>query len=146
MNATEFFLKYNKKKLDFDGVFGGQCVDVTKAYFKEVLNREPISGNAIDYWRDISGFERIAKTPLNRPNPGDIIVWGTKYNPIYGHIAICNWSRFFDFGAFSQNDPSGSPCGYKEYSYKNVLGWLRPTKKKVVLRVAVIAPEDFYQS
>ena len=37
MNITQFFLKYNGKYLDEDGVYGAQCVDVIKAYFKEVL-------------------------------------------------------------------------------------------------------------
>ena len=126
MNSTDFFLKYNKKFLDYDGAFGAQCPDPIKAYFVEVLGRPSIAGNAIDYWRDISGFTRIARTPFNKPNPGDIIIWDkTQSNP-YGHIGICNWSRMFDMGTFEQNNPVGSPCGFRERSYKGVLGWLRP--------------------
>lgn len=130
MNATDFFLKYRGKKLDIDDFpldQPYQCVDVIKAYFKEVLNRDSIAGNAIDYWRDIPGFTRISRTIFNRPNPGDIIIWNTTSSNPYGHIAICNWSRYFDVGVFGQNDPIGSPCEYKDYpSYKNILGWLRP--------------------
>lgn len=125
MNATQFFLKYNKKSLDYDGVYGAQCVDVIKAYFAEVLGFTPIQGNAIDYWRDLPGFQRITKTIFNAPNPGDIIVWDTSVNP-NGHIAVCNWSRIFDVGVFEQNYPPGAPCHYRDASYKGVLGWLRP--------------------
>lgn len=143
MNSTEFFLKYNKKFLDVDGVNGPQCVDVTKAYFQEVLGLPFFKGNAIDYWTDIPGFQRITKTWYNYPKPGDVIVWNTNVNP-FGHIAIVNWVRTFDFGAFEQNFPVGSACHYQEHNYKNVLGWLRPVPvqgpnvPKVPLKVAYL--------
>lgn len=130
MNSTEFFLKYNGKYLDYDGVFGNQCVDVTKQYFDEVLGLPPFRGNAIDYWQDIPGFQRIKKNWFNYPQPGDIVVFNKNVSR-YGHIAIVNWSRRFDMGCFEQNFPIGSPCHYQERSYKNVLGWLRPLKKPV---------------
>ena len=124
MNITEFFLKWNNKFLDADNAAGFQCVDVIKQYFKEVLGLFPRQGNAIDYWKEIPGFVKINKTWYNRPNPGDIIVFNIGE---FGHIAICNWSRFFDFGGFEQNFPIGSPCHYQHHpNYVNVLGWLRP--------------------
>lgn len=125
MNIVEFFLKWRNKFLDFDGVNGPQCVDVTKQYFVDVLRLPPFKGNAIDYWTDIPGFKRIANSWFSYPKPGDIIIWNTNVNP-FGHIAIVNWVRSFDFGSFEQNFPIGSPCHYQEHNYKNVLGWLRP--------------------
>lgn len=125
-SMINFFLKYNGKYIDHDGVFGPQCTDTIKQYFKEVLKREPIKGNAIDYYlKDIPGFEKIANKWISWPQPGDIIVWGSGVG-VNGHIAVCNWSRSFDFGGFEQNWPIGSPCHYQEHTYKNVLGWLRP--------------------
>lgn len=146
MNETQFFLKYNKKFLDADGAFGPQCVDVIKAYFKEVLGKEPMSGNAIDYWRDIPGFTRIKNSLFAWPKPGDIIIWNTQVNP-YGHIAICNWSRSFDLGVFEQNYPIGAPCQYRDVpNYKNILGWLRPNpippKVSVVFKLLYISDTD----
>ena len=153
MNVTEFFLKYNKKFLDHDGVFGPQCVDVTKRYFVEVLGLPAFFGNAIDYWTDIQGFQRIAKTFWNSPKPGDVIIWNKNINP-YGHIAVVNWSRSFDFGSFEQNNPTGFPCRYVEHNYRNVIGWLRPLKQpteaprprptdtsKKIFKCVVIAPQ-----
>jgi hypothetical protein len=126
MTPNEFFQKYNNKPLDFDGSNGAQCVDVAKAFFKEVLGIEPIKGNAIDYWKDIPGFQRIKSGMLRVPKPYDIIIWDkTPTNP-YGHIAICNWVRMFDFGSFDQNWPVGSPCHFQDHIYPGVLGWLRP--------------------
>ena len=129
-----FFIKYNYKYLDTDGIYGSQCVDLIKQYFKEVLNRPIFKGNAIDYWNNPpQGFTKIAKTLWNYPKPADIIIWKANYNPQgFGHIAIVNWVRTFDFGAFSQNDPVNTPCRFRDYSYKNVIGWLRPTGVQTV--------------
>lgn len=126
MNATEFFLKYNKKFLDYDGLNGNQCVDVTKQYFKDVLELPPFQGNAYDYWTNIPGFQKIARSWFNTPKPGDIVIWKPTASNIYGHIAICNWVRMLDFGAFEQNNPIGSPCHYQIHNYQGVVGWLRP--------------------
>jgi len=124
-----FFLKYNRKHLDYDGSYGNQCVDVIKAYFEEVLHRIPLTGNAIDYWRDIPGFTRIKNSLFSYPKPGDIIIWDKTASNPYGHIAIVNWVRRFDFGCFEQNNPLNSPCHYGEHNYKGVIGWLRPMQK-----------------
>lgn len=141
---TDFFLKYNGKKLDYDGVYDAQCVDPIKAYFVEVLGLKPVSGDAIDYWRDIPDFDRIPKGLFNKPQPGDIVIFDrTSANP-YGHIAICNYSRFFDFGVFEQNYPLGKPCQFRDVpGYTNVLGWLRPKTKKIeVAFIGMNIPSD----
>lgn len=138
MNSTDFFLKYNGKHLDFDGAFGAQCVDAIKAYFVEVLGIPAAKGNAIDYWNNPpTGFERIAKSTLSYPRPGDIVIWSTKP---YGHIGIVNWVRTFDFNCFEQNFPIGAPCQYKTHNYSNVLGWLRfiPSPQKWTIPLTVI--------
>lgn len=133
----KFFLNWNKKFCDFDGILGNQCVDIVKQYFKDVLRLPIFKGNAIDYWVcPPEGFIKIKKSWFNRPEPGDLIIWNLGQ---YGHIAICNWSRFFDVGVFEQNNPKGSPCHYKDYSYLGVLGWLRPILlPKIPLEIARI--------
>lgn len=134
----KFFLKYKGKHLDYDGAYGFQCVDVIKAYMDEVLGMVPLKGNAVDYWRDIPGFQRIKNGIMKYPKPGDIIIWDkTNSNP-YGHIAIVNWVRMRDFGCFEQNNPVGYPCMYGEHSYKGVLGWLRPMTEKKEIPLTVI--------
>jgi len=131
MKPNDFFQKYNGKGLDFDGAYGNQCADVIKAFFVEVLGIPAIKGNAIDYWADIPGFQRISKGSLTLPRPYDIIIWDkTKTNP-YGHIAIANWVRAGDFNSFEQNFPVGSVCHFQDHNYKGVLGWLRPLQSAV---------------
>lgn len=138
MNLAQFFYQHNKRFLDYDGAFGFQCVDVIKAYMDEVLNMLPVKGNAIDYWRDIPGFARIKNSLFSYPKPGDIIIWDkTKDNP-YGHIAVVNWVRNFDFGCFEQNNPLNSPCHYGEHTYKGVLGWLRPMAINKTIPLTII--------
>lgn len=124
MEMTEFFRTWRGKYLDFDGVYGGQCVDVIKQYTKDVLKMTPRAGDAISYWiLPPPGFKKIVKGWFNHPEPGDIIIFDIGE---YGHIGVCNWYRWSDLNIFQQNDPLGAPCEFKTYSYKNVLGWLRP--------------------
>ena len=35
MYIEEFINKYNGKKVDFDGVYGAQCVDLVRVYINE---------------------------------------------------------------------------------------------------------------
>lgn len=140
---VNFFLRWNGRRLDFDGAYGAQCVDVIKQYFQDVLKLPPYTGDAIDYWDSPPlGFIKIPKTLFNHPEPGDIIIWNTLP---YGHIAICNWWRWFDLGVFEQNNPLGSPCRYGTHSYRDIVGWIRPVKK--VIEVAFVGgnPDLFIQ-
>ena len=41
MTLQNFFNKYNCRYLDYDGAFGNQCVDVMRAYVKEVYGLNP---------------------------------------------------------------------------------------------------------
>lgn len=130
MGIQDFFIKHNGQFLDTDGFPKDtpyQCVDVIKAYFKEVLGIEPVHGDAINYFNNPpKGFTKIKKAFFNQPQPGDILVLSPN------HISICNWSRPFDWGGFEQNYPIGAPCHFQDHpNYKNVLGWLRynPVKK-----------------
>lgn len=146
MTLEQLFLSWRDQYCDHDKIYGAQCVDLIKQYFKDVLNREPFKGNAIDYWtKDVPGFEKIKRTMFNRPEPGDLIIWDTRYGR-YGHIGIVAWSRFFDFGCFEQNDPLGSPCKFKDRTYKYVVGWLRPIKTSpydtYIFKAAVIGPVE----
>lgn len=80
-------------KVDVDGVYGCQCVDLILAYYDYLLGWHT-SGNAKDYaWNNLpGGWTR----QYGNPQPGDIVVWGAgaslgsgvKANGTYGHIGI----------------------------------------------------------
>lgn len=130
MTLQDFVQKYQGKGIDVDGAYGNQCVDLIKAYYKEVVGIPAQTGNAVDYWKKFpaASFEQIANSPEGVPQAGDIVVWGTKVGP-YGHIAIAlDGSTTRKLVTFDQNWPVGSKCQQVSHSYAGVLGWLRPTK------------------
>ena len=71
-------------------------------------------------------FTRIFNGPNDIPKEGDILVWSYYYNYSAGHTAVCQSADINRVRAFSQNDPVGKPCILRDYSYSNILGWLRP--------------------
>lgn len=72
--------------LDYDGVYGNQCVDLI-CYYYQYLGQTSPGGNGADYaWNALpSGWQRIQGA---QPQKGDILVYsGNSSNP-YGHVAI----------------------------------------------------------
>ena len=127
MNLNEFYKKYNGKNIDVDNYAGAQCVDLIKAYFKEVL-KVPVKayGNAINYWTNFekhkeltSNFEKVN----GLPKKGDIVIFN--YQP-YGHIAIV-WSiNGSALTVFEQNRTGKhDKCTLGKYTTNKVKGYLR---------------------
>jgi len=142
MTLQQFVDKYNGKLVDYDGAYGGQCVDLYRMYVKEVLGlaQTPLVVGAKDIWtNETKGFEKIANTPTGVPSVGDVMIWGAKYGP-YGHVAIVTSADVNRFTCFSQNDPSGALCAYKNYAtYGPTLGWLHPIPPVVDTHLEEIA-------
>lgn len=96
MSFEEFIIKYNGKKVDFDGAFGAQCVDLFRLYNKEVWGN-PHTG-AVDGAKDlVVNYERmpleqrfLSLVPVNRDfvKAGDVAVWNATQLNKYGHVAI----------------------------------------------------------
>lgn len=136
MTLQQFISKYTNKTVDFDGHYGGQCVDLVRQYWQDVigLSKQPkgVVG-AKDFWTNYDrdpvlneNFVKVKNTPSGVPEAGDIMIWGARYGQ-YGHIAIVTWADVNSFAAFSQNDPIGSRSIKRKYAnYKGVLGWFKP--------------------
>lgn len=135
IDFDNFIKKYNGKAVDYDGRHGAQCVDLFRQYNHEVLDLEKqpygVTG-AKDFWTNYEkdpmlykNFKKIKNTPFLIFQKGDVVIWGRSYGP-YGHVAITTSAKLMSFEAFSQNDPAGSKCAIKKYSYNHVLGVLRP--------------------
>lgn len=89
------------KAIDYDGVYGAQCVDLIKAYYN-YLGVAPVSGNGADYATNSlpAGWARI---PGGTPQKGDILVYsGNASNP-YGHVAIFESTRVTYHQNFNSN-------------------------------------------
>jgi len=133
MNLQEFINQWNGKKLDYDGTYGNQCVDLTKKWLSGLgYSVTGAWGNGIDWdkngYRD--GLTWIANTPSGIPKEGDIMVFG---GGSYGHVDIFISGDINSFKAFDQNYPNGKlePCGIFTHKYTGnlyVKGWLRPDK------------------
>ena len=93
------------KSLDYDGVYGAQCVDLICYYYQYLGQRSP-GGNGCDYAtnRLPDGWQRIKGA---QPQPGDILVYsGNSENP-YGHVGIyesdnCTYNQNFNYKQYVQ--------------------------------------------
>lgn len=86
MTLKRFVVTYNGKKVDFDGAFGYQCVDLFRQYCKDVVNVKqvpPVNGA-----KDIINNPGDFKVSKGAYAPGDVLVYdGTPSNP-YGHVCV----------------------------------------------------------
>jgi hypothetical protein len=136
MTYSEFIKKHNGKGVDFDGTAGVQCVDLAKAYLKEVYNITPGSwGDAHCYYDNFnnisqlkSNFTRIAYTAGFVPKQGDIVVWKSSLSSGgWGHIAIATGEGDKTyFYSYDQNwTGKHDPCTKIKHTYSHVAGALR---------------------
>lgn len=78
------------KGIDYDGVYGNQCVDLIKAYYVYLGQSQPF-GNGSDYTRNAvpNGWKRLQGV---QPQKGDVLVYTGGYGG-YGHVAIYESDR-----------------------------------------------------
>lgn len=104
------------KALDYDGVYGAQCVDLICYYYQYLGTTSP-GGNAEAYRRNSlpGGWTRV----YGNYQPGDIAVWKPSYSygsystSVYGHVGIVTSADSVGFNAVNQN------FNYKEYCTQN---------------------------
>lgn len=137
MTFAEFRKKYLGKKVDWDGAYAGQCVDLFRQYVNDVLNLQQPKGvvGAKDFWTNYetdpilkNNFQKIANTPTGVPQEGDVMIWGAYTGNPYGHISIFIKGDVNKFVSLDQNFPTLSKVTETEHNYTKpkVLGWLRP--------------------
>lgn len=134
------------KGIDYDGVYGRQCVDLVNHYADKVLG---ISGcfYGLSYAYEIytkygqlsklnKNFKRIDVNARGEyPELGDVIVWSKAKNGYAGHTAVCLNGDRTGFTVLEQNyDGKGGIRTYK-YSYRLVKGWLRPNNQTNIKEV-----------
>lgn len=95
MKLNEFINERINTKVDFDGAYGAQCVDLFRQYCKDVFGF-PHTG-AVDGAKDL--FLRYDSLPVEKkyffriptvsPRVGDVVIYGGSATNKYGHVAIC---------------------------------------------------------
>ena len=139
MKFSEFVKKYLGKATDYDDYAGVQCVDLAKLYIDKVIGAAPQSiGNAHAYYDDYEDtylkkyFDRIPYKAGKKPQRGDLVVWGMKYNGSskYGHIAIAT-GRNENAYLYTYDQNYGEKKMHEvKHSYKGIAGYLRPKNQK----------------
>ncbi len=130
MNLDTFIKKYNGKKIDFDGHYQNQCMDLYRFYVSEVLELPQSPGVSSAYQvfdtASTKDYDKIRNTPSGVPKKGDIIIWQKGYGG-YGHIAIVVDANVNGILSFDQNHTGRlDPCQLVNHNYNLVLGWLHP--------------------
>lgn len=119
MLLDDFVKKYKGKKVDFDGVFGAQCVDLTRQYWKEGLGISEHTGSCsttggakdlyLDYDKMPLEKKYFTKIPKSKAFvPGDTLIWDSTDKNEFGHVAIYlgklnNCLIVFEQNGFTQN-------------------------------------------
>lgn len=86
MTLKRFVVTYNSKKVDFDGAYGYQCVDLFRQYCKDVLNVEQCS--SVDGAKDLINSPGKLKVTRDSYAPGDVLIYGATSSNPYGHVCI----------------------------------------------------------
>jgi hypothetical protein len=141
MRFREFIKANTGKCVDFDGKYAGQCVDLARAYFRDVLGipqPRPVVG-AADFYLGFESdpilnehFEKIPNTTTTIPQYGDVIIWDKNAGKGFGHVAMFIWGDVKEFTSFDQNWPTLSKCTLTDHDYKHVVGYLRPKNQKTI--------------
>lgn len=148
MTIDEYFKSVNGKKIDYDGRYKNQCVDLIKDYADKVLALFPKAvGDAWEYWTNYEkyaylykNFDKIPNTPTFIPKKGDIAVFNRNYGA-YGHVCICTGEGDYNhFYSYDQNKGGNlEPVQKCKHNYVSLYGVLRPktrsNKKSYLVKI-----------
>lgn len=133
MTLDEFVEKYNGKKIDYDGAYGAQCVDVFRQYCKDVLSI-PHTGAVVGAEElftkydvlplEKKYFHRIAYEGVI-PGTGDVVIFSASASNAYGHVAIILSANDKELTVFEQDGFKQDGAHIGTWDYKRVLGSLR---------------------
>lgn len=142
--TDQFVQKYLGKKVDFDGAYAGQCVDLFRQFCKDVLDIPQPKGvvGAADFWTNYltdpvlkTNFEKIQNTASFIPLKGDVMIWNKKAGDGFGHVAIVLEADINKFTSLDQNFPTLSKVTKTIHDFTNVYGVLRPKTTEVTEKV-----------
>jgi len=136
MVLGEFVVKYYGKKVDYDGVFGAQCVDLFRQYAKEVWGLPPLEGLG-DGGASLlyTNYEKLPLTKkyLDRMQcamkgqpipPGAVVIFGPTAANKYGHVGICINTEGEKINLLEQDGYKQDGVKIAVWNYDRVLGWL----------------------
>lgn len=144
MNFVDFIKKNKGKRIDFDGVYGAQCVDLFRQYCQDVLQIPhtgscTTTGGAKDLFLDYDKmpvekkyFARIDypfRLPFLTPGRGDVAVWDSTDKNKYGHVAIIISVIDDSLVVFEQDGIAQDGAKFNIRPMDGLLGVLRSVKE-----------------
>lgn len=136
MTLDEFVKEYEGKKVDYDGYYGAQCVDLVRLYIHLVWNL-PQPQNIISAYEAYTrwlrcgdGFNEISWKSITKIARGDIIVFPPTDTNSYGHIAIVLDVTADEVLCFEQNGFTQKGAEQKRRLLDMGFGCLTLSKKK----------------
>jgi len=135
MTLQDFIKKYENKTVDFDGNYGGQCVDLFNQYCKEMWGIEtpikefPVASayQLYDHASKKSNFICQLNGPNDVPQEGDVIIWNQGVGP-HGHVGIYVSGDVMNLKVFEQNWNNVQKCVINPHKYNHIHGWFRLKK------------------
>jgi hypothetical protein len=127
MTLTQFIRKYKGQKVDFDGKFGCQCVDLYRQYCKDVLEiqQTPSVDGAKDIIDNPGVLSVTRDSVLADYTRGDVLIWGATKTNKYGHVAILvDVYNTKYFVVLEQDGFKQDGCKLEFRSRENLLGCL----------------------
>ena len=146
-----FVNKYIGRAVDYDGSAGAQCVDLAKAYLKEVHNvpQFSIGGSAkyyfirfLNFSQLTKKFTRIENTPAFVPLKGDIAVWDSSKGGGHGHVAICTGEGDTKYFYSYDMNWNGKAMKKVKHNYSGFYGVLRPKDRSMIATEVYFAKCD----
>lgn len=133
MDYDGFLNRWMGQSIDWDGLYGPQCVDEIAQYC--IDNGKPVAyANAKDWANHPAlqaAFDWTENNPADYyqiPKRGDIIVWSGNLpgSGGYGHIAI--WDMVVSPGIFNSLDQNwgGQYVHFQSHNWDYILGWWTP--------------------
>lgn len=118
------------KGLDYDGIYGNQCVDLIKYYYDYLGVAGYAKGNACDYRTNAlpGGWQRV----YGSYQPGDIAVWKPNYTSgayqtgAYGHVGIVTGVNSSKITVVNQNFANQPKCTVNTFPLDVIACCIRP--------------------
>lgn len=117
MSKVSAYKAYKKKwigkAVDFDGVYGMQCVDLVKHFTKDFLwvSLGSFGWSAISGWESGSPFDskwkKVVYKKWKSPKLWDIVFFDKMKGNPYGHVAVALWGNKTILAILEQNAGKG---------------------------------------
>jgi len=136
MMLQEFVGRYKGKKVDFDGMYGAQCVDLVRQYFQDVWglrkNEQPEGVNGAEdfYFKHESRpiQKRLCDCVMYKPGmippTGAVAVFRSWQDNRFGHIGIVIAANENVIDLFEQDGFAQDGAKITKWRYDRLAGWL----------------------